>query len=255
MSASTWAPLMPHLGSYRLIAFDLPGFGLSDPFDYSGRPLREHAVAQLTSLLDALGLDRVPVVGTSLGGMWALSMAVARPDRITALASLGVPAVALPGMHGDLAFTALSTPGLRQLLARIGPPNVAITRRALASGAIGPRAAERAPEGFFEVVHEGMRQPGYRTAMLSHMWLAMRFGRPRPENIFSDAELQRIAAPILTIWGEEDPYGGPDIGRRAAQVIRDARLEVIPGRHAPFLDDPARCGALINDLLNTTTAP
>lgn len=255
MSASTWAPLMPHLGSYRLIAFDLPGFGLSDPFDYSGRPLREHAVAQLTSLLDALGLDRVPVVGTSLGGMWALSMAVARPDRITALASLGVPAVALPGMHGDLAFTALSTPGLRQLLARIGPPNVAITRRALASGAIGPRAAERAPEGFFEVVHEGMRQPGYRTAMLSHMWLAMRFGRPRPENFFSDAELQRIAAPVLTIWGEEDPYGGPDIGRRAAQVIRDARLEVIPGRHAPFLDDPARCGALINDLLNTTTAP
>src|SRR5690242_21202313 len=101
MSASTWAPLMPHLGSRRLIALDLPGFGLSDPFDYTGRPLREHAVAQLTSLLDALGLDRVPVVGTSLGGMWALSLAVAAPHRITALASLGVPAVVLPGMHGD----------------------------------------------------------------------------------------------------------------------------------------------------------
>ena len=69
MSASTWAPLMPHLGTRRLIAFDLPGFGCSDAFDYSGRPLREHAVAQLTSLLDALNLDRVPVLGTSLGGM------------------------------------------------------------------------------------------------------------------------------------------------------------------------------------------
>lgn len=34
MSASTWAPLMPCLGTRRLIAFDLPGFGLSDPFDY-----------------------------------------------------------------------------------------------------------------------------------------------------------------------------------------------------------------------------
>src|ERR1700761_4442842 len=42
MSASTWAPLMPHLGTYRVIAFDLPGFGLSDPFDYGGRSLREH---------------------------------------------------------------------------------------------------------------------------------------------------------------------------------------------------------------------
>ena len=50
MSASTWAPLMPWLRTYRLIALDLPGFGLSDPFDYSGRPLRLPAVAQLTSL-------------------------------------------------------------------------------------------------------------------------------------------------------------------------------------------------------------
>src|SRR5581483_12098483 len=76
MSASTWAPLMPYLGRHRLIALDLPGFGLSDSFDYSGRALRAHAVAQLTSLLDALDLERAPIVGTSLGGMWALCMAL-----------------------------------------------------------------------------------------------------------------------------------------------------------------------------------
>ena len=40
MSGSTWAPLMPYLPANRLIAVDLPGFGLSDPFDYSGRSLR-----------------------------------------------------------------------------------------------------------------------------------------------------------------------------------------------------------------------
>jgi pimeloyl-ACP methyl ester carboxylesterase len=249
MSASTWAPLMPHLAPYRLIAFDLPGFGLSDPFDYSGRSLREHAVAQLTSLFDALALDRVPVVGTSLGGMWALSMAVAAPGRISALASLGVPAVVLPGMHGDPFFTALSTPGLRHVVARIGSPSVAVTRRSLAGGAVGSQGAERAPDGFFEVVHEGMRQPGFRTAMLSHMWLAMRLGRPRPENFLSDAELRQIAARVLMIWGEDDPYGGPEIGRRAVEIIPTASLEVMPGRHAPFLDDPARCAALIDDLL------
>ena len=130
MSASTWAPLMSCLGTHRLIAFDLPGFGLSDAFDYSGRPLRAHSVAQLTSLLDALGL-------------------------------------------------------------------------------------ERAPDGFFEVVHEGMRQPGYRTAMLSHMRLAMRLGRPRPESFLSEAELRQVRVPVLMIWGDEDPYGGPEIGQRA----------------------------------------
>jgi pimeloyl-ACP methyl ester carboxylesterase len=249
MSASTWAPLLPHLAGHRLIALDLPGFGLSDAFDYAGRSLRAHAVAQLTSLLDALDLERVPVIGTSLGGMWALCLAVDAPERITALASLGVPAVALPGMRGDPVLTALSTPGLRRLVAWIGSPSVAVTRRALARGAIGPQAAERAPDGFFDVVHQGMRQPGFRTAMLSHMWLAMRLGRPRPGNFLSDAELQHIATPVLMIWGDDDPYGGPEIGRRAAARMANAHLEVLPARHAPFLDDPQRCGALINRLL------
>jgi pimeloyl-ACP methyl ester carboxylesterase len=249
MSASTWAPLMPHLGSYRLTAIDLPGFGLSDPFDYSGRPLREHAVAQLTSLLDALGLERVPVVGTSLGAMWALCLARDAPSRVAAVATLGMPAVALPGMHGDPFFTALSTPVVRQLAARMRPPNVATTRRAMARGVLGPNAAERAPDGFFQVVHEGMRQPGFRTAMLTHMGLAMRFGRPRPENLLSDAELQQLRVSVLMIWGDEDPYGGPEIGQRACSLMPDARLELIPGRHAPFLDDPERCGGLIADLV------
>jgi 2-hydroxy-6-oxonona-2,4-dienedioate hydrolase len=253
MSASTWAPLMPYLGPRRLIAFDLPGFGRSDAFDYSGRPLRAHAVAQLTSLLDALSLERVPIVGTSLGGMWALCLAVEAPDRIAAVASLGVPAVALPGMHGDPFFTALSTPGIRQLAARIRSPSVATTRWSAARGVIGPRAAEQAPDGFFEVVHEGMRQPGFRTAMLSHMSLAMRRGRPRPENFLSEDELRQLTVPVLMIWGDKDPYGDPEIGRRACALIPDARLEVIPGRHAPFLDDPERCGVLIDDLLRGGT--
>jgi pimeloyl-ACP methyl ester carboxylesterase len=255
MSAPTWAPLMPHLPDHRLIAVDLPGFGLSDPLNYAGRSLREHAVAQLTSLLDALELDRAAVVGTSLGGMWALCLAVEAPDRVTAVCSLGVPAVALPAMRGDPFFTALSTAGVRHVVVRIRSPNVAVTRASLARGVIGPRGANQAPDGFFAVVHEGMRQPGYRTAMLSHMWLAMRRGHPLPQNFLLETELRRIAAPVLMIWGDADPYGPPEIGQRAAAIIPNARLEVIPGRHAPFLDDPQRCAAAIKDLLQTGASP
>jgi pimeloyl-ACP methyl ester carboxylesterase len=122
-----------------------------------------------------------------------------------------------------------------------------------ARGVVGPRAAERAPEGFFEVVHEGLRQPGFRTAMLSHMRLAMRFGRPRAENFLSEAELRQLMVPVLMIWGDEDPYGGPEIGQRARALLPDARLEVIPGRHAPFLDDPEHCGALIDEFVRRAT--
>ena len=91
--------------------------------------------------------------------------------------------------------------------------------------------------------------------MLSHMWLAMHVGRPRPVNFLSDGDLRQITAPVLMVWGEEDPYGGPEIGRRALEFLPDARLEVMPGRHAPFLDDAARCAALINDLVQSPAAP
>jgi pimeloyl-ACP methyl ester carboxylesterase len=56
------------------------------------------------------------------------------------------------------------------------------------------------------------------------------------------------------IWGEDDPYGGPEIGQRACELLPDGRLEIIPGRHAPFLDDSARCAALIDDLVRRANA-
>ena len=46
---------------------------------------------------------------------------------------------------------------------------------------------------------------------------------------------------------------GPEIGRRACALIPDATLEVIPGRHAPFLDDPGRCSALMDNLVHRST--
>ena len=219
---------MPSLERHRLIAFDLPGFGLSDAFDYSGRPLRAHAVAQLTSLLDALGLERLPIVGTSLGGMWALCLALDAPERVAAVASLGVPAVAVPGMHGDPFFTALSTPGLRRLVARIRSPNVATTRRsgARASSALAPpserpRVLRGRPRGDAPAqLSDGDAQPH----------VAGHAARPAPpENFLSDTELRQLAVPILMIWGDEDPHGGPEIGRRACELLPDARLEIIPG--------------------------
>src|SRR5439155_15274057 len=94
MSAATWAPMLAHLPDRHAFALDLPGFGASDAYDYTGRPLREHAVAQVMSALDALGLERAAVVGTSLGAMWALNAALAAPERVTAVVAFGMPAVA-----------------------------------------------------------------------------------------------------------------------------------------------------------------
>ena len=114
--------MLPHLQDRRIHAFDLPGFGLSDPHDYSGRSLRRHAVAQVGSMLDALGLERATVVGTSLGAMWALCMALEQPERVRSVVALGIPAVSLAGMRGDPYFRAMTTPGVRALVGRAPAP-------------------------------------------------------------------------------------------------------------------------------------
>jgi pimeloyl-ACP methyl ester carboxylesterase len=253
MSASTWAPLLAQLRRHRALCVDLPGFGLSEPYDYRGRSLREHAVAQMTSLLDALGLDRAPVVGTSLGAMWALCLALDRPERVSAVVGLGVPAVAFAGMRGDPFFRAMTTPGVRSLVRRApAPRDAAATRKAMAK-VLGPRALERTPDTFFEVARQGIRMPGWKWAMASHLNLAMRRGTARPENVLSDEELTRIAAPVRMIFGDADVYGAPEIGERAVAHMRDGHLEVIQGGHAPFLDDPERCAELIERFTATSS--
>jgi pimeloyl-ACP methyl ester carboxylesterase len=245
MSAPTWGPLLAGLQDRRIHALDLPGFGLSDPHDYSGRPLREHAVAQLTSLLDALELDRPVIAGTSLGAMWALSFAVARPDRVRRIVALGIPAVALPGMKGDPFFRAMTTPGLRAIVSRVpAPRNARATRRAMAR-VLGPRALANTTDAYFEVVRATMRMPGWKPAMTSHLNLAMRNGRPLPENFIADDELRGLAPPVRFVMGDADPYGPPAVAERAAAIMPDAEVTTIPGRHAPFLDDPAACARAI----------
>jgi pimeloyl-ACP methyl ester carboxylesterase len=247
MSAATWTPLLAQLRSRRAVAVDLPCFGLSDPHDYRGRSLRRHAVAQLSSILDALGLQRVPIVGTSLGAMWGLCLALDEPQRVSAVVGLGVPAVALAGMRSDPFFRAMTLPWLGKLVARIPPPpTTATTRRAMAK-VLGRGALDRTPDAFFEVVRAGMRMPGWRQAMWTHLNLALRAGRQRPENILADDELRQIAAPILLIWGADDIYGAPQIADRALKLIPNARIAVLPGGHAPFLTDPERCATLIEN--------
>jgi 2-hydroxy-6-oxonona-2,4-dienedioate hydrolase len=224
---------------------DLPGFGRSDPYSYTGRPLREHAVAQLSSTLDALGLERAAIAGTSLGAMWALNLALAAPERVSRVVALGMPAVALPGLRPDPYFRLLTTPGLGRLAARGPAPKSAAAARKGMSRALGRGALERLPDEFFDVVQTGMAKPGWGQAMWSHLNLAMRYGRAHPENVFDDDELRAISAPVQLIWGDRDVYGGPEVGQRAAALLPDARLEVIEGGHAPFLDDAELCADLI----------
>jgi pimeloyl-ACP methyl ester carboxylesterase len=231
MSAPTWAPLIARLERRRVLAVDLPGFGLSDAFDYRGRTLRAHAVAQLTSLLDALELDEAELAGNSLGAMWALSLAQAAPERVTRATVYGVPAVALPGVKANAFFKLASTPGLGRLMLHVPAPRDV---RKATTDVIGTGGL---PDEFFAVLGATMRMPAWRLAMWSHLNLAFASGRQRPENLIGDDELRAMQTPVRFVMGNEDVYGSPALAERAAALMPDATVEVVAGAgHAPFLD-------------------
>ncbi|MFC7624152.1 alpha/beta fold hydrolase [Microlunatus sp. GCM10028923] len=80
---TTWDRFAEHLGDrYQVLAVDQRGHGASDHADhYSFRALAE----DVWRLADALGLDRVTLIGHSMGGLAALIAAQLQPDRVAAL--------------------------------------------------------------------------------------------------------------------------------------------------------------------------
>jgi pimeloyl-ACP methyl ester carboxylesterase len=68
-----------------------------------------------------------------------------------------------------------------------------------------------------------------------------RRGRVRPD------ELRQLAMPTLVLWGERDPVGSIPVVRAAAELIPDARLEVLPTGHGPWLGQPTRTAATVAD--------
>jgi pimeloyl-ACP methyl ester carboxylesterase len=239
--AAAWGPLMAQLPGRRVIVLDRPGFGLSDAFDYRGVDLRAHGVALLRSLLDALGLGAVAIVGSSGGGQWSLWLALDAPERVSALAPMGMPAACLPGFRPDAGMRALSLPGLGRLMFALPSPSPEVTAKMLSG------ADARLPEHpeIVDVYHAGRRLPGYGGAAAAIFRASMRIGGA-PRRALPDADLARITQPVLFVWGDSEPYGPPAVAHRAAAVMPDARVEVVAGGwHHPWLADPPGVGRLV----------
>jgi pimeloyl-ACP methyl ester carboxylesterase len=73
----------------RLITYDRPGFGASSPDP--GRQVAD-AAADMSAIVDAYGIDRLPVFGVSGGGPHALAFAARQPERVSRVATLASPA-------------------------------------------------------------------------------------------------------------------------------------------------------------------
>jgi pimeloyl-ACP methyl ester carboxylesterase len=103
-----WAPLAPHLGGFELLCFDPPGTGASGPVRHA---LGMSGLADVAAeVLDALGRERVDVLGYSWGGALAQELAHRHPERVGRLV-LCATTCGLGGVPGNpRALAELVTP-------------------------------------------------------------------------------------------------------------------------------------------------
>jgi 3-oxoadipate enol-lactonase len=221
-----WDPVRPDLAArYRTIALDALGTGDSDapPSGYSTRRFAVDAIA----VLDAVGVDRAHLYGTSMGGKVAQWVAIDHPERIGALA-LGCTT---PGGPGGL----VAGPEVVGPLA--GP--TAAARRALAELMVTPDWLDRYPDGADAVLGD----PG--------MTLAARRGH-RQASAEHDAstELGRIAAPTLILHGTGDVFCPAANAELLVKGVPGAELGLFDGaRHAYFMECRQEASRRVLDFL------
>ncbi|MBS3940928.1 MAG: alpha/beta hydrolase [Actinobacteria bacterium] len=249
MTASVWLPLLPHLPGRSLYLVDLPGCGLSEPFDHTGIDLAAHQAAFVGSALDALGLERAALIGGSLGGMFALRFALEHPARVPALAMVTAPGPALPGARVPVPMALGGHPWVGRLMNAMPAPSSRMTRRMLAA-ITGPDSVRDGPEAMFDAVGAAMGLAGPSSITLSPEMF--RWRTPHPRVTVTDDELAGCRVPTLLLWGEQDKVQPPAAGARAADLLPNGRLEVIPGGHGLWFDDPVRCGQILSDFLHET---
>jgi pimeloyl-ACP methyl ester carboxylesterase len=212
--------------------------------------VREQTLNLMDDLFDVLALTTVPVVGHSLGAMFALWHAAARPGRIVSLVAIGAPAVALTGVTVRMPLSIMTVPVLGRAVLRNPMPR-SVYRRLLGQG-LSPAAAATAPEELLDVLRLAARRSGNARTVASLMHAIDGFRRPRAESVMSDDELHRISAPTMFCWGTDDPFMKPAQASRSIAKISSAVLHQVPGGHGPWLEDPAGCARLVVDHLTAT---
>lgn len=244
--AGIWIPVMAELTGMRLHAIDLPGMGLTSPVEWSVETHRSTAVALLDGVMAALDLDSTLVAGQSIGGLWSLWFALDRPDRVRALSLLSCPATLL-GTSAPLPLRLLTVPGLGPLVQRLDQPTPRQVDRFIRTAGETLENQDELRALFLAVE----RLPTYARSLRDLVRATVRVRGAQPAIALTEEDLRQVTMPVQLIWGDHDPFGPPDVGWRATEVIPDAELHVVPGGHGFWVDRPAEIAQLMTSFLGS----
>jgi 4,5:9,10-diseco-3-hydroxy-5,9,17-trioxoandrosta-1(10),2-diene-4-oate hydrolase len=218
--ASSWSnfgPALPRFGErLRTILVDQPGFGASDKPAVQGNYYRFSA-EYVVALLDELGLDRVHLLGNSLGGGTAMRLALSHPDRVGRLVLMGPGGLSLNLFHAD------PTEGVQRLMDFAADPTREKLRAFISTMVVNQGLVT---DGLVEERFADATAPGAQEAMRS---MGMSFWNPETaEDGMLWREAHRLRKHTLLTWGREDRVNPLDGAIAALKLIPKAQLHVFP---------------------------
>jgi len=246
-SSETWeraASLLAH--RFTVIAPDLLGHGNSATprGDYS---LGAHA-SGARDVANALGHERVTVVGHSLGGGIAMQFAYQFPERTERLVLVSSGGL---GREVHILLRAASLPGADYVLPALTSRRLVDLGRGI--GGLLDRVGLQ-PAGDVGVLARGfasLDNAGSRQAFLHTVRAVI---EPGGQRVSANERLALAARiPTLIVWGERDSIIPAAHGAAAHEAMPGSRFEVFEGAgHMPHDDDPYRFAALLTDFCETT---
>jgi pimeloyl-ACP methyl ester carboxylesterase len=231
---------------HRVIAIDLLGCGLSDKpldADYSMQAQARFVFA----CMDAMGLDRVHIVGNSMGGCIALECAAMHPERVQSLV-LSAPA----GIGKDTLFNfrLASVPFLGELLTK---PSM------FGLGMIWKLAFHDTSFVTRELVAEKValaQLPNAQAVFLQTLRGFLNFGGfPEAPRRAYHARIQQVRCPSLVIWGRQDQFLPVTHVEVLKPLLANATYELVDQcGHVPMTEIAERFNRMTLDFLSTQLA-
>ncbi len=206
---------------YRAVAWDMPGYGHSDPIEpYTFKGLAEKCIALIDALAARNG-HQVSLVGHSMGGMVAQEVVARRPDLVQHLILCGTSA-AFGRSEGDWQKEFVQ----QRMAPLVQGQTMADLARQLVPAMAGPRAL---PEGLRLAEHcmSGVSPGTYRRALEALVTFDRR------------SALAQISVPTLLVAGADDPNAPPEVMRKMSERILHSQLKVMDGiGHLMNLESP-----------------
>ena len=202
-----------HAAHYECHAIDMLGHGYTGKPDYAyGIP---RYVEHLVNYLDAVGLDKVHLVGESLGGWVAAHLASEQPERVLSLQLLAA--------GGTVANPEIMERIRTSTTKAVQSDDVELTRARLRLLMHDPVDAT---EELVEARHRIYHQPDFVANI--HNLLSLQDMETRQRNLLRPDRLARIQAPTLVVWGHENPFGDVPEAKKMAEDIPGAQLQLYP---------------------------